>query len=103
MDILYFGNDWFAENRTSSHHIATNLAKLGHRVLYIECPGLRAPKGNKRDITKIFKKLLAGFRHPVRVSDNLYVATLVQIPLHRFAFVRMINRLLTRLAIRLRN
>ena len=25
--ILYFGNDWMAENRTSSHHVARWLAK----------------------------------------------------------------------------
>ena len=29
--ILYFGNDWFAENRTSSHQLARQLAKH-HRV-----------------------------------------------------------------------
>ena len=43
--IVYFGNDWFAENRTSSHHIAR---LLGQRfpVLYVETPGLRAPSAS---------------------------------------------------------
>ena len=54
--ILYFGNDWFAENRTSSHHIARWLARR-FRVYYIECPGLRAPKSSGRDLKKIWAKL----------------------------------------------
>ena len=28
--VVYFGNDWNAENRTSSHHIAIRLARLSH-------------------------------------------------------------------------
>ena len=59
--ILFFGNDWAAENRTSSHHIARWLAK-GHRVYYIECPGLRAPKTSGRDLKKLFAKLWRGLR-----------------------------------------
>ena len=36
--VVYFGNDWFAENRTSSHHVATRLA--AHMpVLYVDSPG----------------------------------------------------------------
>ena len=59
-DIVYFGNDWFGENKTSSHHIAEHFA-LKHRILYVECPGLRMPKGNTRDIKKIFKKIFIIF------------------------------------------
>ena len=62
--ILYFGNDWFAENRTSSHHIARWLAHE-YSVYYIECPGLRAPQGSGRDIKKMFQKLLRSIRGPV--------------------------------------
>jgi len=29
--VVYFGNDWFAENRTSSHHIARRLGKMVYR------------------------------------------------------------------------
>src|SRR4051812_6926851 len=93
--ILYFGNDWFAENRTSSHHIARWLAQ-GYRVYYIECPGLRAPKTTGRDLKKIWTKLtrfLAGSRP---VGDNIEVRTLLQVPLHRFAAVRWFNRALAR-------
>jgi glycosyltransferase involved in cell wall biosynthesis len=88
--ILYFGNDWNAENRTSSHHVARQLAQH-HDVYYVECPGLRAPKGSGRDLKKVVQKLwraLAGVRE---VSPSLKVQTLLQIPLHRFALVRWLN------------
>jgi len=88
---LYFGNDWFAENRTSSHHIARWLAR-GHRVYYIECPGLRAPQGSSRDLKKLVQKLGKSLRGPVPVPEGLMVKTLFQIPFHRFGLVRWLNR-----------
>ena len=88
---LYFGNDWFAENRTSSHHIARWLAR-NHRVYYVECPGLRAPQGSARDLKKIWAKLLRFFKGPRQTSENVKVVTLLQVPLHRYRLVRWINR-----------
>ena len=54
--VVYFGNDWFAENRTSSHHIARRLSQV-LPVLYIETPGIRAPQTTARDLRKLWKKL----------------------------------------------
>ena len=90
---LYFGNDWFAENRTSSHHIARCLAR-DHRVYYIECPGLRAPKSSGRDLKKIWSKFVRFAEGPRTVGDNVKIVTLLQIPLHRFRLVRRLNRAL---------
>ena len=89
--VLYFGNDWFAENRTSSHHIARWLAKRW-RVYYIECPGLRAPQGSSRDLKKLFKKLWKSLQGPKAVPEGLKVKTLFQVPFHRFSLVRRLNR-----------
>ncbi len=88
--ILYFGNDWLAENRTSSHHIAWRLARQ-HRLYYIECPGLRAPSGSRRDLKKIWIKLRRFLSGPRPVEENLKVWTLLQLPFHRFALVRRLN------------
>jgi glycosyltransferase involved in cell wall biosynthesis len=96
--ILFFGNDWAAENRTSSHHIARWLAK-GHRVFYIECPGLRAPQGTARDLKKIWRKLIRFLRGPRAVPEGLKVWTVLQLPLHRFRLIRWLNRRLLRGAI----
>lgn len=91
--ILYFGNDWAAENRTSSHHVARWLAAR-YRVVYVECPGLRAPKGSGRDLAKLVRKLRLGLAGPRPQPEGLLVQTLLQIPLHRFAWVRRLNRAL---------
>lgn len=89
--ILFFGNDWFAENRTSSHQIARQLAKQ-FRVYYIECPGWRAPRGSGRDLKKVFVKLWRFLRGTRTTPEGLRLRTLFQIPFHRFAAVRWLNR-----------
>jgi glycosyltransferase involved in cell wall biosynthesis len=89
--ILYFGNDWAAENRTSSHHVARWLAKR-YRVIYVESPGLRAPKGTGRDVKKLLNKVALAARGPRPMPEGLAVQTLLQIPLHRFTLVRRANR-----------
>ena len=97
--ILYFGNDWFAENRTSSHHIARWLAGR-YQVCYVECPGLRAPRTSGRDLRKMAAKVWKSLSGPRRVSGCLTVRTLLQIPLHRFRLVRWLNRRLLLLTLR---
>src|SRR5512144_1680687 len=89
--ILYFGNDWAAENRTSSHHVARWLASR-YRVIYVECPGMRAPQANGRDLRKMALKIGLALAGPRRQPEGLFVQTLLQIPLHRYALARRINR-----------
>lgn len=98
-DIVFFGNDWFGENKTSSHHIAQRLTK-SHKVLYVECPGLRMPKGNTRDFKKITAKIKKSISKPRLVEDQFWVYTLFQIPLHRFAFIRKLNEKLILFALK---
>ena len=92
--ILYFGNDWSGENRTSSHHVARWLASR-YPVIYVECPGLRAPKGTGRDLRKVAAKVRLGLSGPRRQPEGPWVQTLLQIPLHRLASIRRLNRELT--------
>ncbi len=91
--ILYFGNDWSGENRTSSHHVARWLASRC-RVIYVECPGLRAPKGTGRDLMKVLAKVRLGLSGPRAQPEGPSVQTLLQVPLHRFSWVRRLNRVL---------
>src|SRR5262249_50440823 len=91
--ILFFGNDWSAENGTSSHHIASWLAPR-RKVYYIEGPALRAPRSSGRHLRKIAAKVLRFLRGPQAAPEGLQVWTLLQIPLHRFRLVRWFNRLL---------
>ena len=97
--ILYFGNDWHSENRTSSHHIAMRLA---HRtpLLYISSPGLRAPTTSGRDLRRMLRKLLATLRPPTRIEGNLWHCTVPQLPFRRIPGVDALNRWFGRWAVR---
>jgi glycosyltransferase involved in cell wall biosynthesis len=90
-DIVYIGNDWFADNRTSSHQIARLLARH-NRLLYVEAAGQRAPTASKRDLAKIVSKLRKVWADPVRVADNVHVYSPLIVPFHGSALARRINR-----------
>ena len=96
--IIYFGNDWFAENRTSSHHVAERLAERT-RVLYVDSPGLRAPKANARDLRKLCRTLLSIARRPRCVRHRVWQMSVPQIPFRRLPFVRRVNVALGKLLV----
>jgi glycosyltransferase involved in cell wall biosynthesis len=89
--VAYFGNDWFAENRTSSHHIARRLAQIVP-VLYFETPGSRGPELSGRDVRKLWRKLARAIAAPQKVGEQLYIATIPQIPFRRLPMVDRVNR-----------
>jgi len=89
--IVYFGNDWFAENRTSSHHIARRLANR-FPLLYIESPGQRAPKANARDLSKVFSKLNAATQLPRQLGHQLWHMVMPQVPFRRLPGIAQMNR-----------
>jgi glycosyltransferase involved in cell wall biosynthesis len=69
-------------------------------MLYVEVPGLRAPKANTRDLLKLLKKVRMTFQPPQLVAPHFWRMTLPQIPLRRFAIVRAINRNFSQMLIR---
>lgn len=89
-EIIYVGNRWFGENKTSAHHIAEVLSE-SNRILYIEATGQRAPRASRRDVTQILRVLGKLWKGPVRVGDNFHVYSPVILPFHRFRFVRWLN------------
>ena len=89
--VVYFGNDWSAENRTSSHHIARRLAGMVP-VLYVETPGSRAPQSSSRDARKLWRKLTRMLDPPRRVQERLYVVTVPQIPFRKLPLAGWANR-----------
>lgn len=91
LGIVYFGNGWRAENRTSSHHIAVQLARQ-LPVLYIDSPGLRAPTASKRDLGKLIRTVTSAASRPTRIHDNLWHCTVPQIPYRRLPGIEWLNR-----------
>lgn len=90
IEFVYFGNDWFGENRTSSHHIARRLGKR-FPLLYVECPGLRAPKATGRDLSKSARKLANMVRLPRAIGEHMWHMTLPQIPFRNLPLVKAFN------------
>ncbi len=89
--VIYFGNDWQAENRTSSHHVAVRLAQR-MPVLYVDSPGMRAPSASGRDFKRALRKLAAAFRRPREVAPGLWHCTVPQLPFRRIPGVDLLNR-----------
>ncbi len=101
--MVYFGNDWFAENRTSSHHIAR---RLGQRLplLYVDSPGLRAPGAGRRDLRRLARKLREATRGPRRLGEEIWHCTVPQLPPGKWPWlgpwVRRFSRAAVKRAIR---
>jgi len=92
-NIVYFGNDWNADNKTSSHHIAERLA-LKNKLLYVECPGLRRPKGSSRDFKRIWQKFVKWIKGPKEIQSNFYLLSLFLLPFHSKPKIRKFNEFL---------
>jgi glycosyltransferase involved in cell wall biosynthesis len=97
--VIYFGNDWAAENRTSSHHIATRL-KARVPTLYVDSPGLRAPQATGRDFKKIFRKISQAMARPVAIGALGWRCTIPQLPFRRMPGVNTLNQLFAKFAVK---
>lgn len=101
-DIIYIaGHDFnLADSRISTDHIAQQLSRH-NRILYVESVGLRRPKLNANDLSRIGRKLARFIRPPRRVDNNFWVVTPLAIPLHHNPTVRQVNQILLIAQIRL--
>ena len=97
--VVYFGNDWFGENRTSAHHIARRLARHVP-VLYVDSPGLRPPTASKRDVRRLLRKVVGAAKLPHRLDEGLWHCTVPQLPWRSLPGVDAINRAFGRWAVR---
>lgn len=93
LSIIYFGNDWSAENRTSSHHVAERLAAR-MPLLYVDSPGLRAPTTSRRDMRKLLGKLVEALRVPQPIGPSMWHISTPQIPFRKLPLVNLLNRML---------
>ncbi len=73
MDFVIVANAWGAgtDNPTSKHRIALELARRGHRVLWIEGAGMRAPSvGSGSDRLRMVRKVLAALKGARKVGGG---------------------------------
>ncbi len=91
--ILFATADWDAPYWTNKQHTASQLAKLGFRVLYVESVGLRTPTVNRKDLSRIWRRLIRGVRPPRAAAKNIWVFSPLIIPFkHHWSWVRAINQ-----------
>jgi glycosyltransferase involved in cell wall biosynthesis len=95
LSVIYFGNDWLAENRTSSQHIARQLARR-MPLLYVDTPGMRSPTASTRDLRKMLRVATKFLGRPTSVGPQLWRLTVPQIPFRQLPWVENLNRALGR-------
>lgn len=88
--IVYFGNDWLAENRTSSHHLARCLAQ--HLPLLYVDSSTRAPRATGRDLRKIGRLLQKMFQSPRSIGEGMWHTSVPQLPFRRFPLINWLNQ-----------
>lgn len=98
--VLLSTADWDNPFWTNKQHVAVELGRRGHRVLYIDSLGLRRPSASSQDLKRILRRLKKAMRSPVEVTSGVWVWSPVVVPLQRFAIVRALNRLLLDVGLR---
>lgn len=92
--VLLSTADWDNPFWTNKQHVAVELARRGHKVLYIDSLGLRKPSVSKRDIKRIIRRLLKAIKPPRKVQENIWVWSPITLPWNNYSLVRLFNRVM---------
>ena len=90
--VLLSTADWDNPFWTNKQHVAVELERRGHRVLYVDSLGLRRPSASAHDLRRIVSRVLRGLRPPRQVRPRLWVWSPLVVPLQRYPIVRRVNR-----------
>ena len=92
-DILLVSTaDWDHPFWTNKQHVAVELARSGRRVLYVDSLGLRPPRLERRDISRIVRRVGQALRPARQVRPGLWVWSPLVLPWQHVAVVRRVNR-----------
>tara|TARA_Y100001978_G_scaffold79849_1_gene71524 strand:+ start:1632 stop:2795 length:1164 start_codon:yes stop_codon:yes gene_type:complete len=86
--------DWDSPIQTNKQYVSKELAKLNHRILYIESLGIRKLKINKSDLNRVFKRLVNNIIFIKRKSKNIWVLSPLLFPGATNKKIIFINRIL---------
>jgi len=99
--VCFAGEDWWYHHPHSKNHILKRLARH-NRVLFVNSITMGLPSISNPDFfQKIRRKLRSYLRWLRKVPEGLWVMTLINVPLYGSPVVRMLNRLLLVLQLRL--
>lgn len=94
-NIVCFAKDW-SEDPTSNNHVMSLLARH-NKVLWLNSIGMRTPKiSDKRDMSKIGRKLKTFMQGSRAVADNLEVFTPIVLPFPHSKMAVTVNRQILR-------
>ena len=97
MDFLFISTaDWDNPYWTNKQHVAKELGRLGHRLLYVESQGLRRPTATGKDFKRILRRLLKGLKPPKEVTKGVWVWSPIVIPFQSSKIVRVLNKAILR-------
>ena len=88
--------DWDHPLWTNKQHTAQSLVEAGHRVLYVESLGIRAPRVGAADRTRILRRLRRMLQLPRRRLNGLWVWSPPVLPGGHAGLGLQINRCLLR-------
>jgi glycosyltransferase involved in cell wall biosynthesis len=92
--VLISTADWDNPFWTNKQHVAMELARRGHKVLYVDSLGIRRPSASHADLSRIFQRVRRWLAGPRNVHENLWVWSPLVLPLHRYPAILRLNRLL---------
>lgn len=99
--VLLSTADWDNPFWTNKQHVAVEFARRGYKVLYIDSLGLRAPSLNKKDFSRILRKVFKAVRPPRKVQENIWVWSPITLPWNAYRSVRFFNKFYLSLFVKL--
>jgi glycosyltransferase involved in cell wall biosynthesis len=94
--VLISTADWDNPFWTNKQHVAVELARRGHKVLYVDSLAVRQPSASGADLKRIVRRLWRGLAGARKVRENLRVWSPLILPLHGRPWALRLNRLLLR-------
>ena len=99
--VLISTADWDHPLWTNKQHVACCLSDLGHSVLYVESLGMRPANTSSKDLLRIFKRIIKGFRTPKKVYKNIWVWSPIVIPGASNRIILDVNRKIISIGLRI--
>ncbi len=90
--VLLSTADWDNPFWTNKQHVAVELARRGHRVLYIDSLGLRRPSVSTRDLKRVLGRLRKAVRVPREVRAGLWQWSPLVLPFQGNSLLRAATR-----------
>lgn len=96
--IICYAEDW-GRLPSSTQHLMRGLSKT-HKILWVDSMGLRQPSVSSGDISRIFSKIRKFLSGIKEIEHNIFVLTPLVIPMHKYSFIRWVNKIILRFLVR---